>query len=257
MKYRGIHSTEPKIFLFLTSTHVAYAKRRHWPSRLELSASLRSLSTDKHELGRRSTDRHHHLRSTHRVTASVSTGFGAGGAQLDTSAEEVNRVVGTACVAMLLAAAHRVSFSVLAVPIQQQFALSLPEMGLLQSSLLVGYVLGQIPLGIVADRVGGARLLAACLFVWSFANTLFSRAPLLQNPMPYMLATRAALGLGQSCIMPAVSSLSAAWFPAAQRSLYTSTIYAFFSVGTVAGLALTPVLAGQVGELCFLLLPSF
>ena len=45
---------------------------------------------------------------------------------------------------MLLAALHRVVFSVLAVPIQQQFGLSLPQMGLLQSSLLIGYVVGQV-----------------------------------------------------------------------------------------------------------------
>ncbi|GAB4823811.1 hypothetical protein N2152v2_010857 [Parachlorella kessleri] len=159
----------------------------------------------------------------------------------------VRTVVGAACAAMLLAALHRVAFSVLAVPIQQQFGLSLPQMGLLQSALLVGYVVGQIPLGLVADRVGGAQLLLACLFLWSLATSLFAHTPNSKNPFAFMLATRAALGLGQSCIMPAVSSLSARWLPPKQRSRYTSTIYAFFSCGTVAGLACTPFLAKQLG----------
>jgi hypothetical protein len=76
----------------------------------------------------------------------------------------------------------------------------------------------QIPLGVAADRVGGARLLIACLFLWSLASLLFYRTPTMRNPLAYMLAARAALGLGQSCIMPAVSSLSARWLPPDQRS---------------------------------------
>lgn len=96
--------------------------------------------------------------------------------------------------------------------------------------------------------MGGARLLITCLFLWSFANLLFYRTPSASDPFTYMLAARAALGLGQSCIMPAVSSLSARWLPADERSKWTSTIYAFFSFGTVAGLALTPFLAQQVGR---------
>jgi hypothetical protein len=53
-------------------------------------------------------------------------------------------VLVVACLAMALAALHRVAFSVLAVPIQAEFGLSLPEMGMLQSALLGGYMLGQV-----------------------------------------------------------------------------------------------------------------
>ena len=45
--------------------------------------------------------------------------------------------------AMALASAHRVTFSVLAVPLQQELGLSLPQMGILQSAVLAGYILGQ------------------------------------------------------------------------------------------------------------------
>ena len=71
----------------------------------------------------------------------------------------------------------------------------------------------------------------------------------MNQPAPHSAqAARAALGLGQSCIMPAVSSLSARWVPAAQRGRCTSLIYACYSAGTVAGLALTPFLAQQVRQ---------
>jgi hypothetical protein len=56
----------------------------------------------------------------------------------------VRLVFAVACASTFLAAVGRVSFSVLAVPIQQQFGLTLADMGLLQSAMLVGYVIAQV-----------------------------------------------------------------------------------------------------------------
>ena len=74
---------------------------------------------------------------------------------------------------MAFAAVHRVAFAALAVPIQSQLGFSLPQMGLLHSSLLCGYLLGQVPAGFLADRVGGAPLATAGLFLWSAICCLF------------------------------------------------------------------------------------
>ena len=46
--------------------------------------------------------------------------------------------------AMACASIHRVTFSVLAIPIREEFALSLPQMGILQSAVLAGYIIGQV-----------------------------------------------------------------------------------------------------------------
>ena len=46
--------------------------------------------------------------------------------------------------AMGCASMHRVTFSVLAVPIRSEFGLSLPQMGVLHSAVLAGYILGQV-----------------------------------------------------------------------------------------------------------------
>ncbi len=46
--------------------------------------------------------------------------------------------------AMACASVHRVTFSVLAIPIREEFALSLPQMGVLQSAVLAGYIIGQV-----------------------------------------------------------------------------------------------------------------
>lgn len=50
------------------------------------------------------------------------------------------------CVATFFSAVSRVAFSVLAPTIQLELGLSLPEVGLLQSALLVGYAAGQVRL---------------------------------------------------------------------------------------------------------------
>ena len=60
------------------------------------------------------------------------------------SSAAARAVVAAACAATLLAAVHRSSFAVLAVPIQSQFGFSLAQMGVLQSALLLGYLVGQV-----------------------------------------------------------------------------------------------------------------
>lgn len=49
--------------------------------------------------------------------------------------------------AMACASMHRVTFSVLAIPIRAEFGLSLPQMGVLHSAVLAGYILGQVNVG--------------------------------------------------------------------------------------------------------------
>ena len=46
--------------------------------------------------------------------------------------------------AMALASAHRATFSVLALPLRAQYGLSLRQLGVLQSAVLGGYLLGQV-----------------------------------------------------------------------------------------------------------------
>ncbi|DBA75546.1 TPA: hypothetical protein ACH3X2_009106 [Trebouxia sp. C0005] len=156
---------------------------------------------------------------------------------------------------MILAAVHRVTFSVLAVPFAAEFHMSLPEMGLLQSAALIGYLLGQIPAGVVADRFGGVHVLLAGLACWSTMTGLNPLAGYSTNPLQILVVMRAALGLAQSVMMPSVSATAARWVPPANRGKAISTIYAASSGGTVLGLMTTPLLAQLLGgwPACFLL----
>lgn len=64
-------------------------------------------------------------------------------------------VMALACLAMALAAVHRVAFSVLALPIQAALGLSMPDMGRAHAALLLGYLLGQVRGGGVGRRTVG------------------------------------------------------------------------------------------------------
>ena len=65
------------------------------------------------------------------------------GAELGPAVQWVRAVVFFAG-AMASASMHRVTFSVLAVPIRAEFGLSLPQMGVLHGAVLAGYILGQV-----------------------------------------------------------------------------------------------------------------
>ncbi|KAL0036860.1 hypothetical protein WJX77_002503 [Trebouxia sp. C0004] len=166
-----------------------------------------------------------------------------------------DQVVTITCGAMILAAVHRVTFSVLAVPFAAEFHMSLPEMGLLQSAALIGYLLGQIPAGVVADRLGGVHVLLAGLACWSTMTGLNPLAAYTTHPLKTLIVMRAALGLAQSVMMPSVSATAARWVPPANRGKAIATIYAASSGGTVLGLMTTPLLAQLLGgwPACFLL----
>lgn len=56
----------------------------------------------------------------------------------------VNTVFWIACVVSMMTAVSRSSFSLLVIAIQQEFSLQMQDVGALQSSLLLGYMLGQV-----------------------------------------------------------------------------------------------------------------
>jgi fucose permease len=66
-------------------------------------------------------------------------------------------VVAIAAGSALFCNLQRSTFSVLTPCLQQQFSLSLSEVSMLQTAMLAAYLLGQLPSGRLADKLGGAR----------------------------------------------------------------------------------------------------
>lgn len=99
----------------------------------------------------------------------------------------------------------------------------------------------------MADRLGGAPTLVIGLVAWSLASSAFAAAPLVPDPFLFMIVTRFLLGLAQSVLMPGVSATAAQWFAPEERAVKTSSVYAWYNIGTVIGLSGTPLVAELVG----------
>jgi ACS family glucarate transporter-like MFS transporter len=108
----------------------------------------------------------------------------------------------------------RVNFSVAAPAIMQHFNWDIGVMGLAMSMFGVGYILTQIPAGLLSDRFGGRRVLAAGSLGWSLCTLLtpFAVAPLL------MYLVRGLLGLAEGVNFPGATSVLSRWVPRKARA---------------------------------------
>ncbi|GLI69460.1 hypothetical protein VaNZ11_014076, partial [Volvox africanus] len=158
-------------------------------------------------------------------------------------------VSAVSAVAMLLCNFHRSVFTALLPLVAGSLALTPAELGLVQSSMLWGYLAGQIPAGRLADERGGDRVLLGGLALWSAATaaTAAAAATSPEAALWTLLAARVAMGIFSAVIMPSVAAVTAQWVPPARKAATLAMIYAFFNVGGVLGLIVGPHLAGRSG----------
>ncbi len=83
--------------------------------------------------------------------------------------------------------------------VSQQFGLSNNESGLLTSAFALTYTILQIPAGLLADRIGGAKTLLVSLSVVTVAPLVF----IFGNSFDAALFSRAIAGAGAGMILPA------------------------------------------------------
>jgi ACS family glucarate transporter-like MFS transporter len=108
----------------------------------------------------------------------------------------------------------RVIFSVAAPTIMRHFNWDMGIMGMAMSMFGVGYILTQIPAGLLSDRFGGRRVLAAGSVGWSFFTLLtpFAITPFL------MYLVRGMLGLSEGLNFPGSTSVLSRWVPRKARA---------------------------------------
>eukprot|EP00775_Hariotina_reticulata_P008736 gene8736-8916_t len=169
------------------------------------------------------------------------------------------QVVAVTAGCLLLCNFHRSTFSVLLPDLAEQLQLSALQAGVVQSSMLLTYLAGQVPAGRAADKHGGPSVLLCGLALWSAATALTAVAGLgvgagqlaagscVLWPLAVVVGCRALMGLASACVMPCVTATAVEWVPAAERSSMIAFVYANFNVGGVAGLTLIPILAEIVG----------
>lgn len=147
--------------------------------------------------------------------------------------------------AFLLCNMDRVNMSIAILPMSKEFNWNSTTVGLIQSSFFWGYLLTQIAGGIWADRVGGKLVLGFGVVWWSIATVLTPIAA--RIGLPCLLVMRAFMGIGEGVAMPAMNNLISKWIPVSERSRALSLVYSGMYLGSVTGLAFSPVLIHKFG----------
>ncbi len=129
----------------------------------------------------------------------------------------------------------RVNFSVAAPTIMKLFHWDMGILGLAMSMFGVGYILTQIPAGLLADRFGGRKVLAAGSVGWSLCTVLtpFAGTPLL------MYLVRGLLGLSEGLNFPGSTSVLSKWVPLKARARIQGLNLSGVSAGPLIATPLT------------------
>lgn len=132
--------------------------------------------------------------------------------------------------------------SLLIDPIKRDLGISDFQISLLYGAAFsVFYALGALPIGCAVDRYGRRGILAAGVICWSIATS----ASGLSRSFAALFAARAAVGVGESVIVPAGQSMIADSFPPHRMSLPMS----IYGAGTKLGAGISLLVGGLLVKL--------
>jgi nitrate/nitrite transporter NarK len=135
------------------------------------------------------------------------------------------------------------SYSTVMALIKEELSLSYTMSGALMSAYFVGYTMGQIPWGLLADRHGSRRVMASSILGIACATLLFGRAAVFWQAA----VTRFLSGLlGAGVFVPGVRLVSS-WFPEESRGTALGLLSVGGSLGLVSASWLAPYAATQLG----------
>ncbi len=135
-------------------------------------------------------------------------------------------------------------FSVLAVSIREDLALSDTEIGLLGGvAFALFYAVLGLPLARIADRSNRVRLVSICLAVWSLAT---ASCGLVTGFFSLMLA-RIGVGAGEAGCFPPSYSILSDYFPSRRRAFAIGMFHAGGNIGFLVGLMAAGLLAETLG----------
>lgn len=147
-------------------------------------------------------------------------------------------VYGGLFVLMFINYLDRVNLSVAAKPLAESYGLSPIDMGYIFSAFLWTYLICLIPMGLLADRFGGRAITYTTLGIWSLAGIWTGLA----GSYSSLIASRLALGVGESASYPSGAKIISEWAPKSERGLAA----AFLNCGAHAGLCFGSVVVGTL-----------
>jgi sugar phosphate permease len=131
------------------------------------------------------------------------------------------------CLLYFISYLDRVTISVAAPKIIQEFAFSKSTMGLIFSAFAISYALFQIIGGTLGDRFGPRRILSLLMAWWSMFTILTGFAASFLS----FFIVRLMFGLGEAGGFPVATRGLASWFPSTNRGLLQGTTHAASRVG--------------------------
>ncbi|MFL9899368.1 MFS transporter [Paraburkholderia fungorum] len=142
-----------------------------------------------------------------------------------------------------VAYADRAILSIAGPGIAKEFGLNHIQLGYILSAFSWAYVIGQIPGGLLLDRLGTKAVYGATLVLWSIATILVGFIGKITSDLSVALgllfALRFALGFIEAPSFPANSRVTVMWFPKEERGLATSLFASasYFAVAIFSPLA--------------------
>jgi ACS family D-galactonate transporter-like MFS transporter len=112
----------------------------------------------------------------------------------------------------------RITLSVAAPQLQQEFSLDAAQLGLIFSIFFWSYALLQIPVGLVLDRFGVMPIGRIGAALWSAATALTALA----TGIGGIIVARVLLGIAEAPAFPANAKATGYWFPRSERGLATA-----------------------------------
>lgn len=125
------------------------------------------------------------------------------------------------------------------------------EKGLLLSSFFWGYVIGQVPGSLLAQRFGGKLVFGLGVFLPTLLTFI---TPLCAHNIHLLYAVRALTGLTEAVSFPALFHMLPAWTPQPERSGMVSFVMSGMYMGDILGFGLSGVIASsdaKIGSLKF------
>ncbi|WP_144149078.1 MFS transporter [Paraburkholderia sp. BCC1884] len=152
-------------------------------------------------------------------------------------------ILATILLLATVAYADRAILSIAGPGIAKEFSLNHIQLGYVLSAFSWAYVIGQIPGGLLLDRLGTKAVYGATLVMWSVATILVGFVGKITSDVSIALgllfALRFALGFIEAPSFPANSRVTVMWFPKDERGLATSLFASasYFAVAIFSPLA--------------------
>ena len=130
----------------------------------------------------------------------------------------------------------RVNISIAGSSIASEYQLSNVQLGWVFSAFLAGYALFQTLGGMLADRFGPRRVLAAGVVWWGVFTALTAAVPHgIRGALFLFVSIRFLFGAGEAVVYPASNQFVSRWIPSQERGIANGWIFA--GVGAGAGLS--------------------